>query len=224
MSDSVALSTRTAETLRSRILSGGLSPGERLPTEATLMEELGVGRSTLREAVRILEREGLVRTRQGSGTYVSQPDRASLLAAAFGFPDAAHINEVRRLLEPAIARMAALRRTPDQAREILRLARAREEHRVAGEFAQQTQVDIALHRAIALAANNPVLSDLFDAFALVLTRLVAATIQEGDTSVSADLHDRLAQAVAVGDPDGAEAAVNAILDSGWQSTLPLPSS
>jgi GntR family transcriptional repressor for pyruvate dehydrogenase complex len=208
----VALSSRAAEELRRRIVSGGLAAGERLPTEATLMEELGVGRSTLREAVRVLEREGLVRVRQGSGTYVAQPDRASLLAAAFGLTEAAHITEVRRVLEPAIARMAALRRTPEQAREILRLARVREGLRASGEVGPLVEADLALHRAVAAATNNPVLSDLFDAFALVLARLVAAAIHDGGTDRSADLHDRLAQAVAVGDPDDAESAVHAILD------------
>lgn len=211
MSEMVALSSRAADELRRRILSGGLAAGERLPTEATLMEELGVGRSTLREAVRVLEREGLVRVRQGSGTYVAQPDRASLLAAAFGVTEATHITEVRRVLEPAIARMAARRRTPEQAREILRLARVRESCRAAGEKEPLVEADVALHRAIASATNNPVLSDLFDAFSIVLARLVAAAVHDGGTDLDADLHDRLAQAVAVGDPDDAEAAVHAIL-------------
>ncbi len=210
MSDAGPLSSRAAEGLRQRIRSS--AAGEKLPTEAALMEELGVGRSTLREAVRILEREGRLRVRQGSGIYVCEPDRPKLLAAALGVAETAEIVEVRRLLEPSIARMAAMRRTPDQAREILRIARLRDRLRTAGEIGPLIEADVALHRAIAVATNNPVLRDLYDAFVQALERLVAAAIQDGGTDLSAALHDRLASAVAVGDSDDAEAAVLAILD------------
>ncbi len=212
MSPPLPLPVRTAETLRRRIVSGSLASGERLPTETKLMAELGVGRSTLREAVRILEREGLVRVRQGSGTYVDRPDRSGLLAAALGLAESAHIVEVRRVMEPTIARIAAGRRTPDQAREILRLAEVRRRCGEADDLAGQVEADVAFHRALATATNNPVLSDLFDAFARVLARLIAAEIQSCESELSARSHERLAQAVAIGDPDDAEAAALAILN------------
>lgn len=221
MSEAVALSARAAADLRRRILTGGLAPGERLPTEATLMDELGVGRSTLREAVRVLEREGLVRVRQGSGTYVAQPDRAELLAAALGAPEREQITEVRRMLEPEIARMAAERRTPDQAREILRLAVRRATFRTAGDVEGLVEADLDLHRAVATATNNPVLRDLYDAFARVLSHLVAHAIQDGGSDFSAEQHDRLAASVAVGDADDAESAVHAILDEKPPSSPPF---
>lgn len=58
--------------IRAAILSGQYKPGERLPTEADLSSVLGVGRSTVREAIRVLEAEGLVDSRRGAGTFVAQ--------------------------------------------------------------------------------------------------------------------------------------------------------
>src|SRR5271156_2070954 len=69
----------TIELLRSRIGAGEFKIGDRIPSETTLIEEFGIGRTTLREAVRVLEHEGLLVVRQGAGTYLrSVKDRGIL--------------------------------------------------------------------------------------------------------------------------------------------------
>src|SRR2546428_11435452 len=103
------------ESIRELIASGEWGPGDRLPREADLAAELGLSRNSLREAVRALSQLRVLEVRQGDGTYVSslEPD---LLLESTGF--VAHLLrdqtmlqlfEVRRLLEPAAAAMAAVR-------------------------------------------------------------------------------------------------------------------
>ncbi|MEB4613198.1 FadR/GntR family transcriptional regulator, partial [Leucobacter sp. M11] len=70
----VPLAERTAEALLARIRAGEWAPGDRLPGETTLAAQLGVGRSTVREAIRSLAARGILLPRHGSGVYLTEPD------------------------------------------------------------------------------------------------------------------------------------------------------
>lgn len=104
------------EQIQALILSGQLQPGERLPAERELAQQLGVSRTVIREAFKSLENMGLVRTLTGSGTYVASMDGA-LVSAAFGMlmqqrgSSFEQLFELRRVLEIQIAGLAAERRT-----------------------------------------------------------------------------------------------------------------
>lgn len=114
-----------ADRLRTRILSGELAPGDRLPIEPELCEQYGVSRTTVREALRQLSSQNLIVTTRGvtGGSYVTAPEPAHIsdfLAASIGML-ALHegvsvdaLVEVRDLLEVPAARLAARRRTPAQ--------------------------------------------------------------------------------------------------------------
>src|SRR5918994_1940024 len=102
------------ERLSERIRAGDWPVGARIPTEPQLVEAFGVGRNTVREAVRALVHAGVLERRQGSGTYVVSTDElAGAVARKIGAVEVAHTVEVRRAFEVEAARLAALRRTAD---------------------------------------------------------------------------------------------------------------
>ncbi|GAB3853048.1 hypothetical protein GCM10029963_43650 [Micromonospora andamanensis] len=103
----------TIAQLRQRIMDGEWPVGGRIPTEPQLVEALGVGRNTVREAVRALAHAGVLECRQGSGTYVLSTDElAPVVARRLTDDRMTEVIEVRRAFEVEAARLAARRRTP----------------------------------------------------------------------------------------------------------------
>src|SRR5215218_5631687 len=106
------LSDRLAARLGGQIDAGALRPGDRLPTEQRLAETHGVSRTVVREAVHQLKSRGLLRSRQGSGVYVTAPPAAALkldLSVIASVDDVMQLREVRRALEAETAALAAER-------------------------------------------------------------------------------------------------------------------
>lgn len=149
-----------ADVLRRRIMLGGFDPGDKLPTERELAAVLEVSRNTVREAVRLLQAEGIVSTSRGrsggtrvtAGTELSAEARERL-AGDFSARLAAHM-EYRFLLEPAAAALAAARATPA---DVTRITAALTEP--AADLTAYHRADTALHLAIAQASHNTVLAD-----------------------------------------------------------------
>ena len=201
--------------LHQQLMSGQWHVGDRLPAETELADQLGVGRSTVREAVRALVHAGLLETRQGSGTFVLSliPDtsweprlrRAAVL----------EVYEVREALEVQAARLAAQRRSGSDIaalRESLatrdRSLATRGQAREAASDELFAQADLAFHRTVVAAAHNQLLAEMFDSFASVLREALVAVVTDrdlGDVSV-APTHARLVAAIEAGDADAAEQA------------------
>src|SRR3954454_8343357 len=98
--------------LRDQITSGRWPVGSRIPTEPELVEQLGVARNTVREAVRALAHNGLLDIRQGSGTYVlATSELAGVMHRRFADADQLQVAELRSTLETSAAGLAAGRRT-----------------------------------------------------------------------------------------------------------------
>src|SRR5882757_6335597 len=114
-----SLAEEVAEQLRKAIADGKYKTGEQLPTEPELMKQFGVGRSSVREAIRILANSGLLRVQQGVGTFIeastgiNEPFHQRLKRA-----EAHDLNEVRQLLEMKIAEKAAANRTEEDLEKI----------------------------------------------------------------------------------------------------------
>ncbi len=200
MSDRSNLIEQTTAQLRSRIRSGQWKVGERIPPEPLLVELLGVGRNTVREAVQSLVHAGLLTRRQGSGTYVRSTSEVSL-AIGRQFEDAhyMHILEVRRSLEVEAARLAACNRTDEDIR-ILRDANSRRQQAFeSGDVDLMVAADMTLHNKIAEISKNPVLVQLYQS----LTEAVGATIRRNVESIVRshinDDHDDLIEAIILGD-------------------------
>ncbi len=149
------LVSKVIDDLRNSIQSGEFPPGAKLPTEAQLMENLGVSRTVVREAVAVLRAERLVDARQGAGVFVlrtpaetvpKQVDRARVSSVL-------ELLEIRTPLEVEAAGLAALRRSPAQEEKIFDCHAAVYRCIEAGEPIRDA--DFALHLAITEATNNP---------------------------------------------------------------------
>lgn len=194
--------------LHQHLRSGRWQLGDRLPAETELAAQLGVGRSTVREAVRALAHAGLLETRQGSGTFVRalEPDtpwEPRLRQAAV-----LDVYEVREALEVQGARLAAARRTDSDVAALQASLAARDQARQRAGGGQFVETDLAFHRTVITAAHNPLLAELFDSFAAVLREALVAVVTDrdlGDVGV-APTHRRLVTAIMAGDPDAAERA------------------
>ncbi|CAM5791052.1 FadR/GntR family transcriptional regulator [Cellulomonas persica] len=202
----------TVQELRTRITSGQWPVGSRIPPEPQLVELLGVGRNTVREAVQALVHAGLLERRQGSGTYVLT---SSELAASMGrqIADARQrdVVEVRRALEIEAARLAARRRTALDAAALLERRDERATAYVSGDLDAMVQTDLALHRTIVRAAGNPVLLSLYENLIDAIgenIRFNFVTDYHGQTA-----HDTLVEAIVAGDATKAVAETTAYLSA-----------
>ncbi|MET7490141.1 FCD domain-containing protein [Streptomyces sp. NPDC005538] len=207
---------QAAARLRAQIAAGEWPVGTKLPGETTLATELGVGRSTVREALRALAGAGLVRPRQGAGVFVVATEPAEDWPTRLRRAAVTDVYEVRMGVEVQAARLAARRRTPE---DVTAMERALEARRAASALDDTAFVDadIAFHAAVVAAAHNPVLADLFDQFRPVLREglvdLLALTgLREHDPNTGDGAHEALVRAVAEGDAETAAEVLRAELE------------
>lgn len=153
------LSEQLADALVVSIREGQLKPGQRLPTEAALVERFGVSRTVVREALSRLKTLGLLESRQGSGAFIRQPDRREaerlVLTPDGSVAAVLQMVEVRRALEAEAAALAAARRTARSVKQIKAAMHAIDKAVAAG--GDGVAEDVAFHAAIAQAAGNPYL-------------------------------------------------------------------
>jgi DNA-binding FadR family transcriptional regulator len=200
------------EQLREQITGGGWAIGARIPTEAELAALTGTSRNTVREAVQSLVHAGLLERRQGSGTYVlAASELAGAVSRRVAGAHQQHILEVRRTLEVGAARLAALRRTPDDVARLRSLLDERTVASRAGAFDLAVSHDVALHRAIGQAAHNPVLTDLYENFLDALDESVRTNVAARGGMDERE-HVALVDAIQAGDPDAAAAEAACYLD------------
>jgi GntR family transcriptional regulator, transcriptional repressor for pyruvate dehydrogenase complex len=200
--------------LRDQVLSGQWPVGGRLPAETELAQQLEVGRSTVREAIRALVHAGLLETRQGSGTYVRSVTPGAEWEPRLRRAAVLEAYEVRQALEVQAARLAASRRTEADVAALRECLARRTEARARGRNAAFVEQDLAFHRCVVAAAHNPLLLEMFDSFAAVLRgALIAVVTDSGLDDVGADpAHGTLAAAIEAGDAAAAEHAARDHLD------------
>jgi DNA-binding FadR family transcriptional regulator len=198
--------------LRARVSSGEWPAGGRIPTEPQLVEALEVGRNTIREAVRALVHAGVLECRQGSGTYVTGDDELS--RAVVRQATAAHladVMEVRRALEVEAARLAALRRTPEDLVSLDRALAGRDAAWREGRPADFVEADAVLHTAIVAAAHNSMLAQLYASFGTALRASITDQMGGVEAERYVD-HSRLVAAIRSRDPGGAAYEAGSFLE------------
>lgn len=195
---------------RLRAVTARCAAGERLQGERELAASLGVGRRAVRRALDVLEAEGLLWRRQGSGTYVgAQPPQTAAAADLARRSNPLEVLEARLNLEPALARLAALRASPQQVERMRALA----SRIAAADDADGRELwDGALHRAIAQASGNALLLAAFEMLDGVRRDPLWRAVREqarsrASAALYAGQHERIVGAVAARDPGGAEAAM-----------------
>ncbi|MCX4548530.1 FCD domain-containing protein [Streptomyces sp. NBC_01387] len=204
---------QAAERLRAQITAGNWPVGTKLPGETTLAKELGVGRSTVREAVRALAGQGLLRPRQGAGVFVVATEAAEDWPTRLRRAAVTDVYEVRAMVEVQAARLAAARRT-DADLAALDTALAGRTAAAEADDAAFVDADIALHSAVVAAAHNPVLTDLYERFVPALreglVELVSLLgLRDHTPDHGAERHTALVAAVRAGDADLAAGVLQA---------------
>ncbi|UCI08449.1 FadR/GntR family transcriptional regulator [Mesorhizobium sp. B1-1-8] len=158
------LSETVVATIRKQLLAGEIPPGRKLPTEGQLTETFGVSRTVIREALARLAADGLVEPRQGAGVFVSEHISTTfgVLTAEMGAKDSIALNvlEVRLAIEIESAGLAALRRNAAQEAAIQEAFFEFERLLLDGQ--PTGPADLAFHRAIASATNNPFYVEMLD--------------------------------------------------------------
>jgi len=156
------LPEQIADKLREMIIQEGLKTGNKLPAEAELMVRFGVSRSTVREAVKILQTEHIVDIRQGQGTFLcAMPGLADdPLGLRFANQEdlTAQLLQTRLLIEPSVAALAAQRRTEEHLQEMKLLLDKMDNAYLHGE--NYTPYDAQFHSVIAKCTNNDVIMRL----------------------------------------------------------------
>lgn len=199
------------ERLRDLLRSNGFDGTGKLPTERALSEELGVGRRAVRRALEVLEAEGLISRRQGSGTYVGQ--RSADLGRHFSDlvdkTDFMEVMEVRLRIEPQLAQLAALRARPADIERIRELA---ERSAQSSDPDGHELWDGAFHRQIAQCAGNRFFLALFDVVNRVRQDQAWQKIRErarspGSLEIVNQHHAEIVAAIAARDPGRAGEAM-----------------
>ncbi|MFF8788439.1 FadR/GntR family transcriptional regulator [Streptomyces sp. NPDC015125] len=205
-----ALADQVIAQLRAQITSGEWPVGSRIPTEPALVEQLGVARNTVREAVRALAHNGLLDIRQGSGTYVvATSELAGVMNRRFAAAEPGHVAELRSALEASAARLAAERRTAQDLRQIDALLERRERAWESGGAEAFVQADATLHMAIVAASHNEVLAEIYADLGGVLREFLRADVGEELRPEAHMDHARLVEAIRAGDGDRAAAEASA---------------
>jgi DNA-binding FadR family transcriptional regulator len=194
-----------AERIRTQILRDGLQPGTPLPSEPELIETYRVSRATVREALRLLESEGLISIRRGArgGTSVAAPDvtalsRSFAVHLAIDQTTVRSFLEFRKTIEPAIAREVALATSPGEGQELIQLITAE----------TRTGKDSDFHRVLAEMVDNGIFRLLMRSLHAGLELHVPLEVlTTEDMTQQRRAHLKIARRIAANDGDGAADAM-----------------
>ena len=194
----VRLAQVVAEQIRGSIIETGLEAGDKLPTETTLMNRYAVSRSTIREAMKILQAENIVEIRHGCGSFVASRPGLSKDPLGLSFADQGKLlpdlMEVRLLMEPSIAEIAAVRRTESDLQEMEKYLRQMIE--LGRHGADYHTCDFQFHISVAKATHNGVLDRIFPVILEGIETGYAQTAHiEGSFERAIDYHQRILEAI-----------------------------
>lgn len=160
--------------IKKMIVTENLQPGDRLYSEKQLSEKLEVSRSSIREALRMLEVSGLIKVYQGKGVFITEPEHGDKPVMSWVVENAESLREhfeVRLLIEPHAAEMASKRADEKDIKILNDLLEAFAGHVRSGDVHQAIATDRAFHLAVAKATRNRTL--------IVLMRTMEQTLNEG---------------------------------------------
>src|SRR3990172_8329176 len=206
------------EQIQKLIAEGKLQPGDHLPSEMDLAEQFGVGRSSIREAMRVLQLVGVVEVIQGKGTFVREAGILPLMIdwsriAQMGI--IAEVMEARLFMEVLLAQLAAERAT-DEDVEALRVALARSQDSL-GNIDNSVEAGVNFHLALADAGHNQVLALMYRTIRdLYLETARRTRITPEVAHDRLHDHEQLLQAVLARNPAAAAQAMKAHLDKAYQ--------
>lgn len=229
-SPALSVPDRLSVDLERLILEGELRPGDRLPSEPELCAQLGVSRVSIRQALHELEARGLVDRKPGRGTIVlaaaqrgGPAGEAISALLAGGGPDGAvelaRIMELRAVIEPPIAALAAVRVTPRDTEQLRALV---EEMETEIDLERYAELDRAFHQAIAVYTHNPLLAQLTELIAAEIAPSRRRSVQSTERrQASSAAHRRIFEAIAAHDGELAQAESRAHVEGVLHHALRL---
>jgi len=224
----ISLSDAVTDTIISQIQEGRYRAGDRLPTERELAEQLGVGRTSVREGLRFLEKLGVLEIRQGMGTVVRSLSLGEVfehlvpVQTIIELPDrdVRDIMHVRRILEAESAQLAAQHATDRQLGRLEELL-----HGMAASLEKPRdylEMDLEFHVVVAEAASNPVLAQLVNLIRDIYTRYFEIVLRDPEMNkTSLGFHRRLYAALRDHDADAARQHILAHLSQAERDVLTL---
>jgi GntR family transcriptional regulator, sialic acid-inducible nan operon repressor len=208
-----------AARIEAKIRAGGYAAGDFMPAEREIMEQFGVGRSTVREALLSLEKMGLITIRSGERARIATPTPRVLIKELSGAArlllaqkkGVDHFQDARLLLETGLARLAALRASPSHLAALAAALAAN--RRAIGNPEESLRTDVAFHYAIAASTGNPIFTSLHDGVVEWLTeqRDISLRVPAAARDAYA-AHERIYNAIAGRNPLEAQAAMQDHLD------------
>jgi GntR family transcriptional repressor for pyruvate dehydrogenase complex len=199
-----------------RISAGGIAPGDRIGSEQDMIQDFGVSRSVVREALRLLERDGIVRVKPGpsGGVFATRPGSQPLarsidLYGAFHDVDLGNLVEARIELEVVTAGLAASRATDEDIRELERLETKWLDYSSSVKSREEiAELNVDFHRALTRAAHNPVFEAIVDALGgLLFEAALSPEVPDPRVDSFAHSHDEILDAVRCRDSQRAGEAV-----------------
>jgi GntR family transcriptional repressor for pyruvate dehydrogenase complex len=206
------LTTDLAADLRNRIVDGVIQPGDKLPSENTLISEFSVSRTVVRAALTRLQAEGLVETERGRGSFALTPPPEGPTAGTrpvVSIEDRLHLLEFRMGVEAEAAALAARNRTH---RQLKALQKALEDFTASVENpAHAMKSDYEFHRAVASASGNPFYSDCLASLGQTMIAMPPTRLMTGVEHYARDhfdlvVHEHGSIYAAIAESDGASAA------------------
>ncbi|MGE0503401.1 MAG: FadR/GntR family transcriptional regulator [Rhizobiaceae bacterium] len=218
-----------ADHYRLAILEGRLKVGDKLPSEREISERFGAGRSSVREALFTLSREGFVSLATGARARVIEPDPRTVFRELGGVAalmlrtrdGVRELQLMRRIIETGLARQAAMSASRD-ALDKMRRALGENEKAI-GDHQRFVVTDVAFHRSIAVAVGNSMILAILDGLSEWLTEQRASGQSDNDYQRSVfKQHEAIYQAIAARDPVGAFSAMDdhlmAVIRNYWSLT------
>lgn len=226
-SPALSVPDRLSVDLERLILDGSLQPGDRLPSERELCELLGVSRVSVRQALHELEARRLVDRRPGRGTIVVAASdhggeagnaiSALLNSTSNTTIELARIMELRAVVEPPIAALAAARVTPRDVEQLKLLVEAMEGE---NDLERYADLDRAFHQSISVYTHNPLLAQLIDLIATQIAPSRRGSLQtEARRQASSAAHRRIFEAIAAHDSALAEVEAREHVNTVLQEAL-----
>lgn len=208
------------ERIKSALIRGELKPGDYLPSETELTQSLGIGKSSVREAIKMLQAIGIVEVRRGQGTIIRrEPGDPLVDPMAFGMILARGMTrdvlEFRQMFEPAYTLQAMQNATPEDHARIQRSIDAMESAIANDE--QTSHHDVAFHRAILHATHNPMTIRVGETL-LELIEAALETSMQTDPITALKDHKAIFQALKAGDAQKVQEAI-AVSTESWETTL-----
>lgn len=188
------------EQMRQAIRTGDWAVDQRIPPEPELVSALGVGRNTVREAVRALSHAGLLEVRQGDGTFVRATSEISGAVRRLCGSELREVRQVRRLLEVEGARLATANRTDADLTELAAALTERNAAVTAGRWTDAIDADLRFHQGVVRASGNALLAELYQGLTEVIRASLATTAGPADPAWRIG-HDALLAAIESGNEE-----------------------